>query len=101
MSARTGAENFPRPLTGVPAIFHDRDMTDTRSPLRVARENAGLTQKELAHRAGCSRRTIIRWEQAGEAFGDDVSRLADALGVSTDALLGRTGTAPLGPGGAA
>lgn len=63
--------------------------------LRAARERAGLTQVQLAERAGLTQRQISGYE-AGEnvAGGVILVRLADALGVSTDALLGR-GTAPL------
>lgn len=45
-----------------------------------------LTQKDLAERAGISRPTITRGEAGGSISYVHVRALADALGVSPDAL---------------
>jgi transcriptional regulator with XRE-family HTH domain len=64
--------------------------------LRIARAQAGLTQKDLARAAGCSRSSIAEYETG--RYEPDPGRLADlarALGVQlsfffpTPALLGR------------
>jgi transcriptional regulator with XRE-family HTH domain len=62
---------------------------------RIARlrEAAGLTQKGLAERAGLPFTSLRNWEQdAREPLASAVGKLAVALGVSADVLLG---TAPL------
>lgn len=69
-----------------------------------ARLEAGLTQQQLAERLGVSQRVITHWERQPVALRpDQLTALADALTVSTDALLGRTapkrrGTGPIGKG---
>jgi len=57
--------------------------------LRSARENAGLTQKELAERAGTHHRTIQNWEYGARLPRNlnAVCRVADILGVSPESLL--------------
>ena len=57
--------------------------------LKIARENAGLTQKELAERAGSHHRTIQNWEYGTRLPRnlDVVCRIADVLGVSSESLL--------------
>jgi len=52
---------------------------EVRSPLRVARIHAYLTQQELADRVGVSRRTI--WSLEHERSTPSVS-LAQALGLA-------------------
>ena len=57
--------------------------------LKIAREAAGLTQDQLAEKAGTTTRTIIRIEGMG-VYSPSVAtakRLADALGVTVDDLL--------------
>jgi DNA-binding XRE family transcriptional regulator len=47
-------------------MTEDPDTGDDLHPLRAAREAVGLTRAELAHRVGCSARTveaIERWER--------------------------------------
>ena len=59
--------------------------------IREQRTNLHLTQSELAQRVGVSRSTIAMWETGGSQPDNDALRvMADAMGVSTDYLLGRT-----------
>lgn len=60
--------------------------------LKDLREEAGMTQKQLAEKIGNSQRNISNWE-SGNSQPDleTVVRLADLFGVTTDELLGRTG----------
>ena len=62
--------------------------------VRSAREAAGLTQEDLAHHIGVRLNTIARLEQGRiqDLSGENIARLADALSVSADYLLGRTDT---------
>jgi transcriptional regulator with XRE-family HTH domain len=55
--------------------------------LRELREKAGLTQEDLAERAGVKRGAVARWESgAREPSWGNIVALADALGVSTEAF---------------
>lgn len=64
------------------AIFPDR--------LRCAREYRGLTQGELAERAGLQPSAISHFETGGRKPSfDNLRLLADTLDVTTDYLLGR------------
>lgn len=56
--------------------------------LRERRSGQGLTQQELADRAGCSVRTVCQLEQDRlEPGWRTVINLAKALGVTPDAFL--------------
>ena len=58
--------------------------------IKRLREAAGLSQWKLAAAAGVPQSTLWRWETKGAAPGSTkLSALADALGVTTDYLLGR------------
>lgn len=64
------------------AVFPDR--------LRCAREYRGLTQGELADRAGLQPSAISHFETgARKPSFDNLRLLADTLDVTTDYLLGR------------
>ena len=64
-------------------VFGDR--------LRKVREIRGVTQEQLAEMADIARTMIGRYETTDQLPAlDTLVRLADALGVSTDYLLGRT-----------
>jgi transcriptional regulator with XRE-family HTH domain len=70
----------------------DRNECQTRSTplphLRKLRQSAGLTQRELARRAGVSPGTIYRLENALRgSYPYTVRRLAAGLGVSTEELV--------------
>lgn len=52
--------------------------------------NGNMKQKELAIKTGFSERSIIRWEKGEtEPNREAIERLASALGVTTDFLMGR------------
>ena len=58
--------------------------------LRLRRKAAGLSQEELAHRAGIDRTYVSALERSLYAAGIDVlDRLAKALGVEAAELLQR------------
>ncbi len=58
--------------------------------LRTAREKRGLSQGELAKRAGLQASAISHFETGTRKPSfDNLRRLADALEVTTDFLLGR------------
>lgn len=60
--------------------------------IKKLRQEKGFTQKELGDLVNVSPQVISNWER-GYTPGidhDDVLKLADALGTSTDYLLGRT-----------
>lgn len=59
--------------------------------LRRLRELRNITQEQLAEKADIARTMIGRYETTGQLPSlDTLVRLADALGTSTDYLLGRT-----------
>ncbi len=58
--------------------------------LRAARELRGMNQSDLARRAGLQASAISHFETGGRKPSfDNLKRLADALNVTTDYLLGR------------
>lgn len=66
------------------------DMAAFSERLRQLRTQRKLTQGRMAEILGVSLRMYCRWE-AGEAmpYADTLVKIADALGVSSDELLGR------------
>jgi transcriptional regulator with XRE-family HTH domain len=57
--------------------------------LRLLRKQKGLTQVELANTLGCSQTMITTYENGRKKPAvDTLAKLADALGVSTDQLIG-------------
>lgn len=61
--------------------------------LRKYRKICGMTQKALAKELHYSHTAIANYESGrNEPSLSDLCRLADILGVSADALLGREGT---------
>ena len=59
--------------------------------IRTLRKNLGLTQKELADRAGVTGQSVWGWEQGlYEPKGERLKSLADALGVSVSDLVGNS-----------
>jgi transcriptional regulator with XRE-family HTH domain len=73
---------------------YNADMTSrTSSPVgrRIAelRKNAGLTQRQLADQIGTAWSNVAYWERGASAPpGTALVKLAPALGVSVDELLG-------------
>jgi transcriptional regulator with XRE-family HTH domain len=59
--------------------------------IRYKRKRLGLTQKQLADKAGFSKTSICYWE-CGIYYPSvmDLCDLADFFGCTTDELLGRT-----------
>lgn len=52
------------------------------------RKALGLSQEELADRVGVSRQAVSKWElDEAQPDADNIVRLAQSLGVSTDQLL--------------
>jgi transcriptional regulator with XRE-family HTH domain len=76
----------------MPSAFPDR--------LRNAREKKGLSQAQLAERAGFQPSAISHFESGRRSPSfENLNKLADALGVTIDYLLGRieepTGSGPV------
>ena len=58
--------------------------------LKTLRELRGITQAELGNKAGMGAASVSHFETGQRAPSlESLVKLADALGVSTDALLGR------------
>jgi len=66
------------------------------------REEAGLSQVQLAEKLSVSQQAVAQWERKASAVrSDTLAKLVAALGITTDALLGTktkrtTAAAPLG-----
>ena len=80
-----------------------RPSNRTRPPfgerLYQLREQAGLTQLQVAERLGISQRAYAFWEREPIALrAEQVTTLAKVLGVTTDLLLGLETTKPRGTG---
>lgn len=56
------------------------------SPVRAARERAGLTREQLAVKAGCSSSTLYLAERAGLLSEAIAAKLAAALGIDAAEL---------------
>jgi len=68
---------------------------DTGERIRELRKARGLNQDQLAELASLNRVTVAKYEAGRvEPGAQALSRIADALEVSTDALLGRTNEIP-------
>jgi transcriptional regulator with XRE-family HTH domain len=67
--------------------------------LATARQQAGLTQQQLAERLGTTQRVLTHWESQGVALrADQIAALANLLGVTANYLVGRD-SAPKKNGG--
>jgi len=65
-----------------------------------AREQAGLTQAQLATRMGVTQPVVAYWEREPVALRmEQLAALADTLGVTADYLLGRPNPQPPTPKG--
>lgn len=66
--------------------------------LTAFRKERGMTQVELAEKLGVTQALLSKYERGEVRLTSPVIvRLADVLGVATDAILGVTKTAPQGP----
>lgn len=74
-------------------------MPEFQENLRKAREDKGLSQSDLADRTGFQPSAVSHFETGRRAPSfENLKRLADALGVSIDFLLGREDEPkPVGP----
>ena len=65
-----------------------------KDKLKEKRIEAGLTQAELAKRAGTTARTIQNYElgKSKPSNMEVAQRIADVLGTTTEYLLGSSGT---------
>jgi transcriptional regulator with XRE-family HTH domain len=80
-----------------------RPPTKKASPLgqriALARQQAGLSQNELAKKLGVGRSNIAQWERSGVTLKpEQLASLGDALGVGVEAFLGREDAAKRGGG---
>lgn len=90
--------------SGQPELFisvaYDADMRKKDRPvlgkqLAELRQAAGLTQMQLAEKVGVHHSNIAFWELSGTPpRGEVLPKMAHALGVSVDALLGVTPPKP-------
>jgi len=63
---------------------------DLGERIAQARQQAGLTQKQLAEKLGTTQRVLTYWErQAAGLRASQLAKLTEALGVSADYFLGR------------
>lgn len=68
--------------------------------IRALREQADMTQSELARRLGITRSSVNAWEMGISVPSTQyLMRLAEIFQVSTDYLLGRTGMATVSVAG--
>jgi transcriptional regulator with XRE-family HTH domain len=68
----------------------NRRRTDFGKRLVAAREDAGLSQRELAEKLGISQRALSWWDRENVALKPgQMTALAEALDVTADYLLGR------------
>ena len=78
------AKDLDKPEADETAQFR----TEVALRLKKAREDAGLTQSELAQRIGITQQQISYAESGEKLLGTaKIVKLADALGVTTDYLL--------------
>lgn len=61
------------------------------SPVRSAREQAGLTREQLAVKAGVGTTTVYLAERAGLLSEQIAVKLAAVLGCAPEQLLGKKG----------
>lgn len=108
MHARLVTQTLPETFYPYNAAMHPggRPAKHPRSGFgdRLARlrEEAGLSQIQLADKLGVSQQAVAQWERRTQAVrSDTISKLAEALGLSVAELLGeatskRTVQAPVG-----
>jgi transcriptional regulator with XRE-family HTH domain len=86
----------PAMQTGRPA---KTERTSFGQRLHTLREQAGLSQQQLADRIGLSQRAYAYWERHPVALRpEQLLSLAQALNVSVDDLVGTNGTKKRGTG---
>ena len=83
------------PVADYDAVMRKKDRPPLGLRLTELRQAAGLTQTQLAERTGVHPSNIGFWELSGTPpRGEVLPKMANALGVSVDVLLGVTPTKP-------
>jgi transcriptional regulator with XRE-family HTH domain len=83
------------PAAGYDAAMRKKERPPLAQRLMELRQAAGLTQMQLAEKLGVHHSNIAFWELSGTSpRGEVLPKLAHALGVSVDALLGVTPPKP-------
>ena len=86
----------PAMQTGRPA---KKERTPFGQRLHALREQAGLSQQQLADRIGLTQRAYAYWERHPVALRpDQLLKVAEALNVSVEDLVGSNGTRKRGSG---
>jgi transcriptional regulator with XRE-family HTH domain len=76
-----------------------RERTPFGQRLHTLREQAGLSQQQLAERLGLTQRAYAHWERNPVALRpEQLLSLAEALNVSVDDLVGTNGSKKRGTG---
>jgi transcriptional regulator with XRE-family HTH domain len=68
-------------------VPYQRGMASVGERVRTKREELKISQEKLAREIGVSKNTVGRWEAGGGIDGENLDRLALALGVSSDWIL--------------
>jgi transcriptional regulator with XRE-family HTH domain len=83
------------PAAGYDAAMRKKERSPLGLRLAELRQSAGLTQMQLAGKIGVHHSNIAFWELSGTPpRGEVLPKMAHALGVSVDALLGVTPPKP-------
>lgn len=60
--------------------------------IKKYRKKKGLTQEELGRLVNVTTQSVSKWERGGAPDAEIIPQIAEALGVTTDMLFGRTNT---------
>ncbi len=84
----TASTPYPSGMAGRPA---QRPRTRFGERLVAVRDLAGVTQVQLAEKLATTQSNVANWERETVALRpEQLAAIADALGVTTDYLLGRS-----------
>ena len=87
---------YTPPMAGRPA---KKERSAFGERLYAVRQQAGLSQQQLADRLGITQRAYAHWERNPVALrADQLLSLAQALNVSVDELVGTNGSKKRGSG---
>lgn len=90
---------YADPMATIMGRPTDRQRTAFGDRLVLAREEAGLSQRELADKLAITQRALSWWERQPVALRpEQLVALATTLGISTDYLLGIDSTKKRGSG---
>lgn len=66
----------------------EKRMADFQISLASARVNAGMTQEEIAHKMGVSKKTIINWEKGNTSPSFAVIQMLSSIyGIPADYIF--------------